>query len=146
MDPEVPGNTLLLKFKRPSNYMGILVTSWGVVVTLSGIVRNYGGSSPAESSWVSLKLDSSPVPSSPSRDGISPTKPKPESPSSTGLLAFAIAKLDGVGGVAGWRWIFILEGVASVLAGISTFFLLIDTPALSGRWLTEDEKKYPTLR
>lgn len=28
----------------------------------------------------------------------------------SGLLAFAIAKMDGVAGLEGWRWIFILEG------------------------------------
>lgn len=32
----------------------------------------------------------------------------------SGLLAYAIAKLDGLGGLAGWRWIFILEGLATV--------------------------------
>lgn len=63
----------------------------------------------------------------------------------SGLLAFAIVKLDGVAGVEGWRWIFILEGIASVLAGVLTFLLLIDTPALSS-WLTPDERKYLELR
>jgi MFS family permease len=28
----------------------------------------------------------------------------------SGLLAYAISKMDGVGGLEGWRWIFILEG------------------------------------
>lgn len=64
----------------------------------------------------------------------------------SGLLAFAIAKLDGVAGVEGWRWIFILEGIASVLAGVSVFWLLIDTPALSHSWLTVDEQRYLELR
>lgn len=32
----------------------------------------------------------------------------------SGLLAYAIAKLDGLGGLEGWRWIFILEGLATV--------------------------------
>jgi hypothetical protein len=39
----MPSNTLLLKFKRPSHYMGILVTTWGAVMTLTGIVQNFGG-------------------------------------------------------------------------------------------------------
>lgn len=63
----------------------------------------------------------------------------------SGLLAFGIAKLNGLGKLEGWRWIFILEGIASVIAGIMTFFFLIDTPALSP-WLTPDEKKYLELR
>lgn len=64
----------------------------------------------------------------------------------SGLLAFAIAKLDGVAGVAGWRWIFILEGIASVLTGVATFFFLVDTPELSSGWLTPNEIKYLRFR
>lgn len=63
----------------------------------------------------------------------------------SGLLAYAIAKMDGVGGYAGWRWIFLLEGIASVLVGLACSFILIDTPETSG-WLDEDEKKYLRLR
>lgn len=32
----------------------------------------------------------------------------------SGLLAFAIAKMDGVANLEGWRWIFILEGLLTV--------------------------------
>lgn len=60
----------------------------------------------------------------------------------SGLLAAGIAQMDGVGGYEGWRWIFLLEGIATVILGISCFFLLIDTPALSTRWLTPEEIRY----
>ena len=50
--------------------------------------------------------------------------------------------MDGVAGQEGWRWIFLLEGLATVILGISCFFLLIDTPALSKRWLNPDEIRY----
>jgi len=80
----------------------------------------------------------------------------------SGLLAYLIAKMDGTGGYEvslllssnksmlirfskGWRWIFILEGLASVLAGVSCPFILVDSPARS-KWLTEDEARYITLR
>lgn len=63
----------------------------------------------------------------------------------SGLLAAAIAEMDGVGGQEGWRWIFILEGLATVILGVVTFFLLIDTPALSTRWLEPEEIKYLEL-
>lgn len=63
----------------------------------------------------------------------------------SGLLAAAIALMDGVGGLEGWRWIFILEGLASVILGVACFFLLIDTPALSTRWLSPDEIRYLEL-
>src|ERR1700761_4555771 len=46
----------------------------------------------------------------------------------SGLLAFAISKMNGVGGLAGWRWIFILEGIATVLIAAMAFFVLHDFP------------------
>ncbi|KAL6416226.1 major facilitator superfamily transporter [Ilyonectria robusta] len=144
---EMPSNTLLLKFKRPSHYLGTLVTLWGVVMTLTGIVKNFGGLLACRlllgmfesgffpgavftiSRWylpnevqvrIALFYSASAL-----------------AGAFSGLLAFAIAKLDGVAGVESWRWIFILEGIASVVAGGLTFFLLIDTPELS-MWLTPD--------
>jgi MFS family permease len=40
---EVPSNIILKKFKRPSTYLGILVVSWGIVMTGTGLVKNYAG-------------------------------------------------------------------------------------------------------
>lgn len=54
--------------------------------------------------------------------------------------------MNGVGGYSGWRWIFIIEGIASVALGVGCFFCLIDTPALSSRWLEPDEIRYLELR
>ena len=64
----------------------------------------------------------------------------------SGLLAFALDKMDGLGDLEGWRWIFIIEGIVSVLAGVMCYFLMIDTPALSSRWLDTDEIRYLEVR
>jgi uncharacterized membrane protein len=40
-----------------------------------------------------------------------------------GLLAAAIANMDGVGGYEGWRWIFILEGIFTVLIGFASYWM-----------------------
>ena len=53
--------------------------------------------------------------------------------------------MEGVRGYSSWRWIFILEGLASVVLGVACFFMLIDTPALSHRWLNEEEIRYLEL-
>lgn len=34
-----------------------------------------------------------------------------------GLLARGIMEMEGVGGLAGWSWIFILEGILTVIVG-----------------------------
>lgn len=64
----------------------------------------------------------------------------------SGLLAFAIAKMDGMVGLEGWRWIFILEGIFTVIVAVMCFFLLCDSPALSSKWLEADEIRYLELR
>lgn len=40
---EIPSNAILLKFKRPSAYIGILAFCWGTVMTCSGVVGTFGG-------------------------------------------------------------------------------------------------------
>ena len=45
-----------------------------------------------------------------------------------GLLAAAIGEMDGVGGKKGWAWIFILEGIATVLVGVASFWMVFDFP------------------
>lgn len=64
----------------------------------------------------------------------------------SGLLAYAIAKLDGTAGLRGWRWIFILEGIISVLGGVACLLLLPDSPELSSKWLSEKEVRFLQLR
>ncbi|OQD85747.1 hypothetical protein PENANT_c009G09215 [Penicillium antarcticum] len=46
----------------------------------------------------------------------------------SGLLAYAIAQMDGVAGYSGWRWIFIIEGLVTVVAAIVAKFLIVDWP------------------
>lgn len=45
-----------------------------------------------------------------------------------------------------WRWIFLLEGIVTVVLGVSCFFLLIDSPALSTRWLDPEEIRFLELQ
>ncbi|KAJ6120677.1 hypothetical protein N7523_004957 [Penicillium sp. IBT 18751x] len=57
-----------------------------------------------------------------------------------GLISAGI--LSGMGGVAGlaaWRWLFILEGLATIILGVIALFVLPDFPGTT-KWLTEAEK------
>jgi len=49
--------------------------------------------------------------------------------------------LDGVMGLRGWQWLFILEGVPSVLLGIVTWFYLTDRPE-HATWLSSEQKAW----
>ena len=45
--------------------------------------------------------------------------------------------------LAGWRWLFILEGIPAVVLGLVTIFYLTDWPS-QARWLGERERKWLT--
>jgi ACS family tartrate transporter-like MFS transporter len=46
-------------------------------------------------------------------------------------------------GLAGWRWLFIIEGVPAIVLGFVTFFYLTDRPK-DARWLPDDERDWIT--
>jgi ACS family tartrate transporter-like MFS transporter len=56
-------------------------------------------------------------------------------------LSSALLKLDGVRGLSGWQWLFLLEGVPTVLLGVSVLFVLEDSPEKVA-WMTEEEKRW----
>jgi len=56
------------------------------------------------------------------------------------LAGFIMTTLDGANGLEGWQWVFLLEGVPSVIAGIVTYFYLTDKPEQAG-WLTQRERE-----
>ncbi len=47
------------------------------------------------------------------------------------------------GGLEGWRWVYILEGIPSVILGVVTLYYLTDWPH-EAKWLPEDEKAWIT--
>ena len=46
-------------------------------------------------------------------------------------------------GLAGWRWLFIIEGAPAIIFGVVTIFFLTDRPH-QAKWLAEDERKWIT--
>lgn len=57
----------------------------------------------------------------------------------------ALMKLDGIGGLHGWQWLFVLEGIPTVLLGVLIFFVLPNSPA-KATWLDADEAAELTRR
>ncbi|HZF29128.1 MAG TPA: MFS transporter [Gammaproteobacteria bacterium] len=56
-------------------------------------------------------------------------------------LGGAIIGLDGLQGLKGWQWLFLLEGVPAVLLGIVALFFLTDAPE-HARWLTAEQRDW----
>ncbi|KAJ2930951.1 hypothetical protein H1R20_g6156, partial [Candolleomyces eurysporus] len=96
---ELPSN-LLLRRIGPNILMPTILTAWGLVVTFQGFVSSIAYFFSAASL----------------------------SGAFSGLLAAAIQNMDGLGGKEGWAWIFILEGLFTVLVGVVSFFLVPATP------------------
>jgi hypothetical protein len=63
------------------------------------------------------------------------------SPQAAGILG----NLDGAMGIAGWRWLFIIEGVITIGVAISAGFILPDYPATT-KWLNEEERNFASWR
>jgi ACS family tartrate transporter-like MFS transporter len=56
-----------------------------------------------------------------------------------GPLSGYLLKLDGVSGMAGWQWLFLSEGIPTILLGISVLFLLKDGPE-KAEWMKPEER------
>src|SRR5205814_8505114 len=56
-------------------------------------------------------------------------------PMSGGIMA----ALGGQSGLANWQWLFLIEGIPSLIIGALTLALVVDSPS-QARWLTAEEK------
>ncbi|KAF2499691.1 MFS nicotinic acid transporter-like protein Tna1 [Lophium mytilinum] len=133
-----PLTNVLLKRLRPSIFIPIIMIFWGITMTSMGLVHNFSGLAAARfflglaeaglfpgvnyylSCWYKR-----------SEFGIRAAiffSAAAVAGSFGGLLAAAIAKMDGIGGKHGWCWIFILEGLATILVGIASYWMVYDFP------------------
>jgi MFS family permease len=64
------------------------------------------------------------------------------------LLAYAISYMNGIGGLSAWRWVYILEGVATIFFSGAVWYYLPDWPKSerSNRWFTEREQEFIETR
>ena len=54
------------------------------------------------------------------------------------LSGWMLSHFHGVAGLSGWQWMFLIQGVPSVILGLVVFYTLPDTPR-QARWLTGEE-------
>lgn len=57
-----------------------------------------------------------------------------------GPISGLLLDMNGLGGLAGWKWLFILEGLPTVLLGIAMLWVLADRPEQAA-WLSREEQQ-----
>jgi ACS family tartrate transporter-like MFS transporter len=57
-----------------------------------------------------------------------------------GPVSGALLEMQGIWGLAGWQWLFIIEGLPAVILGVVVLFFLDDRPDYA-RWLTPEERR-----
>ena len=58
-----------------------------------------------------------------------------------GPVGGALLSLDGRLGLAGWRWLFLLEGAPPILLGLVALRYLTDSPEKAD-WLTKEQRRW----
>ncbi|CEL63494.1 putative transporter C1683,12 OS=Schizosaccharomyces pombe (strain 972 / ATCC 24843) GN=SPBC1683.12 PE=3 SV=1 [Rhizoctonia solani AG-1 IB] len=145
---EIPSN-MMLKRTRPSLWFAFIMVAWGLCMTFMGFVHNYtglliaraflgiaeGGLFPGVTFYITMwyrrhecGLRMAIFFSAATAAGAF-----------GGLLARGISEMDGLGGKAGWAWIFILEGILTLIIAAVAFFVINDYPE-TARFLTEEER------
>jgi MFS family permease len=62
-----------------------------------------------------------------------------------GPLSGWLLGMDGLGGLAGWKWMFICEGLPVAILGIAAYWVLADRPEQAD-WLSEEERRAVAAR
>ncbi|KAF4902507.1 MFS transporter prlL [Colletotrichum fructicola] len=62
-----------------------------------------------------------------------------------GVIAYGVGHMNGLCGLEGWRWLFIVEGVPSVVMGVAVFLFMPSYPE-SAKWLLNEEKSFQIQR
>ncbi|RDW58152.1 hypothetical protein BP6252_13563 [Coleophoma cylindrospora] len=155
-----PISNIMLRRLGPKVWFPTIITAWGVITTCTCVVKSYPG-------YVIIRLFLGM-----SEAGLYPGsyfilsmwyKPKELATRMAifygantaagafgGVIAYGVGNLDGAMGWRAWRWLFLIEGVITVFAGLCTFFFLPPFPDKysggKGHWLSSDEAEYARLR
>ncbi|KAG1746380.1 major facilitator superfamily domain-containing protein [Suillus lakei] len=153
---QVPANMVLHWLERPSILIPCSMVIWGLVSTLTGITKNYTGILLARFFLGFVEAPFYPgvlflISGWYKRDelAVRTTLVTCGSVLSSGFgSVFASGILSGMQGKLGqaaWRWLFYIEGGATILVAICAFFILPDFPH-NTRWLTPEERELAISR
>ncbi|KAK2466573.1 hypothetical protein APHAL10511_001435 [Amanita phalloides] len=147
---ECPANLVLKKF-RPSKWLPGITMAWGIIMTLMGLVKTYpqlvgvrvalgvaeAGLFPGVTYYLSLWYPRLQLQTRIALFFGAATL----AGAFSGVLAYGISFMSGTRGFLGWSWIFIIEGLATVIVGFIAFFILVDFPA-TAQFLTPEERAF----
>ncbi|OSX67374.1 hypothetical protein POSPLADRAFT_1130525 [Postia placenta MAD-698-R-SB12] len=151
---ELPSN-IVLKRLRPSRWLAFIMFVWGVTMTMHGVIKNYAGLVglrvllglaeaglyPGIVYYLSCWYKRSELGTRVALFFTSATI----AGAFSGFLAVAINKMDGIGGKPGWAWIFIIEGLFTVVCALVTPFILQDFPD-TAKFISEPERVWVIRR
>ncbi|UNI16520.1 hypothetical protein JDV02_002948 [Purpureocillium takamizusanense] len=147
---EIPCN-IILKRTSPRLWLPTLTIAWGVVATLLGIVQNLTGFLVGRfflgvtesglfpgvvfyfSMWYKRRERQYRISLFFSAASLAGAF--------GGILAYGIGKMAGVVWENGWRWIFILEGIVTVLVAFAAYWFIENYPS-TAKFLTTQERSF----
>ncbi|RAH47915.1 MFS general substrate transporter [Aspergillus brunneoviolaceus CBS 621.78] len=147
---EIPSNVLMKKLK-PHTWLSLCMFGFGLVMVCQGFVQNWGGLMATR--WFLGMFETGLFPGCFYLLGMWYKRSEAQKRfsfffSSTtlagafgGLLASGLGKMDGVRGLAGWRWVFIIEGIITCVVAMGCFFVVPDFPE-DVKWLTPEEREF----
>ncbi|KAI1327643.1 allantoate permease [Xylariaceae sp. FL0255] len=152
---QLPSNLLITR-ARPSLFLGTAMTIWGIISTSQAATRNrtdlivarfflgfaeapfFPGAIFLMSSWYTRAEMTHRVAWFYSGSSLANAF--------GGLIgAGVIGNLSGAHGIAGWRWLFIIEGSITIGLALTSIFVLPNYPATT-KWLTHEEQAYAQWR
>ncbi|KEF52328.1 uncharacterized protein A1O9_11568 [Exophiala aquamarina CBS 119918] len=152
---DVPSNWILKRYVRPSRWLGFLCFGWGTLTLGFAFLHTYASAAVLRvfigmfeagfypgivyiiTFWYrqeerSLRLAL--VSASSSLAGAF-----------GGCIAYGVGHLNQKAGLEGWRWLFIIEGVLTIICTVLLVCFLPDYPH-DVQWLSDDEKTFAVAR
>jgi len=153
---QIPSNMILGYISRPSFYIGACTMAWGVTSALTGVTTNfagivacrvfiglpeaafYPGSMYLLSRWYTRKELAL-------RSAVLFVGLLISNAFGSFIAAGILGTMQGVLGIAAWRWLFYIEGAITMFVGLLAMRLLPDLPH-NTRWMSPAERRLVQVR